>query len=102
MTIWLDGQTGGTAQNKAECFDSVTVTCVGESGRPTLEAQQQGNDLVLRWPASFAGYSLTATTNLGDAAVWSDVTPPPTVVNGTNVVTNAVSGERKFYRLLHP
>jgi hypothetical protein len=29
MTIWLDGQTTGTGQNKAECFDSVTVTCTG-------------------------------------------------------------------------
>jgi hypothetical protein len=28
MTIWLDGQTSGSAQNKAECFDSVTVTCL--------------------------------------------------------------------------
>jgi hypothetical protein len=27
MTIWLDGQTGGSSQNKAECFDSVTVNC---------------------------------------------------------------------------
>jgi hypothetical protein len=25
MTIWLDGQTGGTGQFKAECFDAVTV-----------------------------------------------------------------------------
>jgi hypothetical protein len=78
------------------------VTCVGVGGCPTLEANQQGNDLVLRWPASFTGYSLTATTNLCDAAVWSDVMPPPTVVNGTNVVTNAVSGDRKFYRLTKP
>jgi hypothetical protein len=28
MTVWLDGTTGGTGQNKAECFDSVTVTCL--------------------------------------------------------------------------
>ena len=28
MTIWLDGQTGSTGLNKAECFDLVTVTCV--------------------------------------------------------------------------
>ncbi len=27
MTLWLDGQTGGTGQNKAECFDGITVTC---------------------------------------------------------------------------
>ena len=28
MTLWLDGQTGGTGQNKAECFDAITVTCL--------------------------------------------------------------------------
>ena len=28
MTLWLDGQTGGTGLNKAECFDAVTVTCL--------------------------------------------------------------------------
>jgi len=28
MTLWLDGQTGSTGLNKAECFDAVTVTCV--------------------------------------------------------------------------
>jgi hypothetical protein len=27
MTLWLDGQTGGTGLNKAECFDAITVTC---------------------------------------------------------------------------
>jgi hypothetical protein len=27
MTLWLDGQTTGTGQNKAECFDGITVTC---------------------------------------------------------------------------
>jgi hypothetical protein len=28
MTLWLDGQTGGTGLNKAECFDAVTITCL--------------------------------------------------------------------------
>jgi hypothetical protein len=27
MTIWLDGQTGGTGQFKAQCFDAITVAC---------------------------------------------------------------------------
>ena len=27
MTLWLDGQTGGTGLNKAECFDAITVSC---------------------------------------------------------------------------
>jgi hypothetical protein len=28
--------------------------------------------------------------------------PSPTVVNGTNVVTNVISGKSKFYRLMRP
>jgi hypothetical protein len=36
MTIWLDGQTTGTANFKAECFDLVTVTCV--AGPPAAPA----------------------------------------------------------------
>ena len=27
MTLWLDGQTTGTGQFNAECFDSITVSC---------------------------------------------------------------------------
>jgi hypothetical protein len=27
MTIWLDGQTGGSGQFKAQCFDAITVAC---------------------------------------------------------------------------
>jgi len=37
ITLWLDGQTGGTGLNKAECFDMVTVTCV--SPAPPLRFQ---------------------------------------------------------------
>jgi hypothetical protein len=102
MTLWLDGQTGGSAQNKAECFDSVTVTCLGPTSPPVLEYKQEGTDLVLRWSTNSGNYGLIAATNLDSGAVWSDVLPSPTVVNGTNVVTNAISGERKFYRLMQP
>ena len=102
MTVWLDGQTGGTSQNKAECFDSVTVTCVGAVERPMLEFERQGTDLILSWPTNYGNYGLIAATNLDAGAVWSAVLPSPTVVNGTNEVTNTMSGERKFYRLLRP
>jgi hypothetical protein len=36
MTLWLDGQTGSTGQNKAECFDSLTVTCLGATAPPVM------------------------------------------------------------------
>ena len=40
MTLWLDGQTGGNGQNKAECFDAVTVTCLSAPiTLPTLTQQ---------------------------------------------------------------
>ncbi len=102
MTLWLDGLTTGTAQYKAECFDSVTITCEGALARPVLEVVQQGANLVFRWPANYGNYNLIAATNLGSGAIWSTVLPSPTVVNGTNVVTNAISGQNKFYRLMGP
>ena len=34
MTLWLDGQTTGSAQDKAECFDGVSVSCVGQPNPP--------------------------------------------------------------------
>ena len=100
MTLWLDGRTIGGTAGKVGCFDAVTVTCLGPIVPPLLEFKQQGTDLVFRWPTNYGNYGLIATTNLG--APWSGVTPSPTVVNGTNVVTNPISGERKFYRLMRP
>ena len=102
MTVWLDGQTGSTGLNKAECFDSVTVTCVGAVERPMLEFERQGTDLILSWPTNYGNYGLIAATNFDAGAVWSAVLPLPTVVNGMNVVTNAMLGTGKFYRLLRP
>jgi hypothetical protein len=100
MTLWLDGRTISGTSAKVGCFDAVTVTCLGPMAAPVLEANRVGGNLVFRWPTNYGNYTLIATTNL--ASPWSAIAPPPTVVNGTNVVTNAVSGERKFYRLMRP
>ena len=40
MTLWLDGQTGGSGQNKAECFDGVTLTCL--AAPPPLRFESAG------------------------------------------------------------
>ena len=46
-------------------------------------------------------FTLEANTDL-NTAIWNPAPPPP-VVNGTNnVVTNAVSGTQKYYRLRNP
>ena len=56
-------------------------------------------DVVVTWPATFTGYTLQSTANLASPA-WSTVLPSPTVVGSWFAVTNAVSGEARFYRLM--
>ncbi len=102
LTIWLDGQTTGTGQTKAELFDGVTVTCVGRMVPPVLAARQDGASLIFGWPTNYGRYSLIAATNLGTGATWSAVLPLPAESGGTNVVTNGMTGERRFYRLRQP
>ncbi len=101
MTLWLDGRTIAGPSAKVGCFDAVTVTCLGPMAPPLLEYRRQGTNLIFSWPTNRGNYGLIAATNVGDAT-WNGVLPAPSVVNGTNVVTNAISGERKFYRLMHP
>jgi hypothetical protein len=102
MTLWLDGRTISGTSGNVGCFDGVTVTCLGPTAPPVLEYQRQGANMVFRWPTNYGNYNLIAATNLDSGAVWSAVTPAPTVVNGTNVVTNAISGQGKLFRLRNP
>ncbi|MDQ6631903.1 MAG: hypothetical protein M3Y82_09120, partial [Verrucomicrobiota bacterium] len=72
---------------------------------PQLTIVLSETNIVLRWPTNVAGFSylgfaLQSTTNLVSPVIWSTVFPPPTVINGQNVVTNALSGTQKFYRLI--
>ena len=69
---------------------------------PSISISKQGTNVVLSWPTSATGFILMSSTNLGTAAVWGAVSPPAVVVNGQNVVTNSITGQRKFYRLMHP
>ncbi len=58
MTLWLDGQTGGTGLNKAECFDAVTVTCVTPPPPPTISQQPSP---ATNCAGTTATFSVTAT-----------------------------------------
>ena len=68
---------------------------------PLVAITQTSHQIVISWQASLGGIlqyatDLTATSTTG---VWSNVTPPPTLVQGRNTVTNDISGTRRFYRL---
>jgi hypothetical protein len=84
-------------------FTDYTYTAYSGTGTlPILGTAKQNSNIVLSWPTNFTGYALMSSTNLGAAAVWKTNLPLPVVLNGTNVVTNSMSGQRKFYRLMHP
>jgi hypothetical protein len=67
---------------------------------PVLAIIRSGGNVVLTWPTNAAGFTLQSTTNLA-SSVWSTNLPSPVVVNTNKVVTNAISGTQKFYRLSH-
>ena len=68
---------------------------------PTLSARKQGGAIVLAWPTNATGFLLQYATNL-PATEWMTASPPPVIVNGENVVTNATTGAAAFYRLSKP
>jgi hypothetical protein len=57
------------------------------------------SNVLLTWQTNVSGFSLESSTNLGAAAAWNPVSPPPSVVNGQNAVTNPIAANQQFYRL---
>jgi probable HAF family extracellular repeat protein len=102
----LIGQSGYRYRARAtstagSAFSNVAVLTVNAAPPAMVELTivHSGANVILTWPASASGYFLQSTTDPGSPAVWSTVSPGPTIVNGQNTVTIPVSGTRKFYRL---
>jgi uncharacterized repeat protein (TIGR03803 family) len=73
------------------------------SFRPRLTIDVAGTNVILLWPANFAGfdfagYTLQATTNL-TSPVWTTNFPATVLINGNYTVTNPISVTRQFFRL---
>ncbi len=71
---------------------------------PQLSIMPSGTNVNLKWPIgvagfSYSGYTLQSTTNLGSSAVWNTSSTAPVAVSGQIVVTNSITGTRKFFRL---
>jgi uncharacterized repeat protein (TIGR03803 family) len=90
----------GTAFNGGSSgAGTVFSLSLGSASAPQLTIIRSGANVILSWPTNAARFALQSTTDLVSPAVWNTVSPAPTVVNGQNVITNPVSGTRKFYRL---
>jgi uncharacterized repeat protein (TIGR03803 family) len=62
---------------------------------PMLTITPAGPNVILTWPTNFTGFNLESTTNLVSPVFWD-------AVPGQYSVTNLVSGQQKFYRLIYP
>jgi subtilisin-like proprotein convertase family protein len=66
---------------------------------PVLDIMRAGTNVVLRWPASAAGYVLEAKGILNPALAWANVTNSVVTVNGTNSVSVPLTNDNRFFRL---
>jgi uncharacterized repeat protein (TIGR03803 family) len=89
----------GTTSFGGSWGDGTTFSISLSVTPPQLGIAAAGEDVVLSWPATFTGFTLQSTTNLGSTAVWTAVSPAQVIVNGQNTVTNPISGTQQFYRL---
>jgi uncharacterized repeat protein (TIGR03803 family) len=67
---------------------------------PQLAISQSGTNMVLKWPASFSGFTVQSTTSLVSPVIWTPVAPSPVAIKGQNTVTTPISGTQQFYRLI--
>jgi len=73
--------------------------CGSVVAAPTLGILQSGTNVVVAWPVTATGFTLLSATNLVPPVVWATNAPPPTIFSSYFVVTNPLSGSKKFYRL---
>jgi Tol biopolymer transport system component len=98
---------GQTYELRARAIDeagntdsTATAATFSVVGPVSLSALLVGDQIVLTWPANPANFILIGTDNLAASpSTWPAVLPPPVVVNGKNVVTNAMTNSTTFYQL---
>jgi hypothetical protein len=67
---------------------------------PRLNVRRQGNGLLLSWPSAHTGYQLQSAEQLQVPGAWTTVAEAPVVQQAQNVVSNELTGSRRFYRLV--
>ena len=76
------------------------VELTGTVSLPQLTIIQSGTNIVFSWPTNYAsGFALQTTANLSSGN-WVTVTNPFTTIGTNDVVTNSISGNSGFFRLV--
>lgn len=80
----------------------VSVLVAPANPAPVLQIMPGTGTVSLLWPTNAAGFTLAQTTNL-QPAVWSDVTPLPSIVSSNYSVTLPLDlTTSRFFRLHNP
>ena len=69
---------------------------------PSLTLVAAGSNVVFSWPAWATDYIPESTTNLADPNSWQPLTNAPAATADGFVLTNALKGPERFYRLRGP
>jgi len=77
---------------------------------PQLTITSSGTNIIFAWPTNYAevviqgdhyeAYFLYSTTNLVSPVAWTIVYPMPVASDGQLVVTHAIDGTQRFYRIV--
>jgi thiol-disulfide isomerase/thioredoxin len=81
-------------------FDAVLLPLLAQSISVSLVGSREGNQLVLRWPASAAGYILQAADDMNPAK-WADFTAEFTFIGSETVARIPLSPINRCFRLFH-
>ena len=66
---------------------------------PILYISTSANAAILDWSSSFNDYILKSTPLLSPTSVWVDVVDTPVTIGDKLVVTNAISTDKKYFKL---
>ena len=92
--LYGTASTGGTS-----AVGTIFALSLGPATPQQLSIQLLGSAVVLSWASDATGLALQSATNLVPPVVWTHVPGSPAIVNGKNVMTNAITGRQEFYRL---
>jgi uncharacterized repeat protein (TIGR03803 family) len=92
-----DGNFYGTAYSDGNGWG--TVYRIVMPSPPTLNLSLNGTQLVLSWPTNADGFGLQTSPNLDSPNSWIASNDSPVIVGDQYFVTNAISGNARFFRL---
>jgi len=82
--------------------NTVRLGRIASTALPLLRITRSGNQVVLSWPTSAAGFVLETADHLGPGAAWTPAAGAVVAAGFDYTLTTAINPNAAFYRLHHP